>query len=259
MATKTYAAMFEPTDGGFGISFPDLPGCVSFGEDLEACMRNAEEALSLHLEGMAEDGDKYPDASHYGDLVGNMNVPQGVVWASIKVEAPDAADRVNVYLPRSLLERVDRYVAEHAPMNRSTFFSDAARAHLNTVSQPVLSDELVQRALAISTAALRSAEEAIREMSGEGFGQVVSAGLTGAVVTARVGDGTGVYAPFSGVGVAGLIGSTRLNRIATGGGVTAIFEEEAAAFGNLSGSAMRTDAIVRAATGGPDRKGSKRT
>jgi predicted RNase H-like HicB family nuclease len=134
MAEKTYAAMFEPTEGGFGISFPDLPGCVSFGTDLDDGVRQAREALSLHLEGMAEDGESLPDQSDYREMVNNPENPPHVVWALITVEAPDAADRVNVYLPRSLLERVDRYVAEHAPMNRSTFFGEAARAHLSGAS-----------------------------------------------------------------------------------------------------------------------------
>ena len=131
MAKRTYAAMFEPADsGGYGISFPDLPGCVSFGEDLDECMRMAHEALTLHLEGMAEDGDAFPDATPLRDLVADMNNPAGHVWASIEVEAPDSAERVNVYLPKSLLERIDRYVAERAPMNRSTFFTEAARQKL---------------------------------------------------------------------------------------------------------------------------------
>jgi predicted RNase H-like HicB family nuclease len=130
MAKKTYAAMFEPAEEGYGITFPDLPGCVSFGEDLDACMRQAHEALTLHLEGMAEDGEVPPDATPLRDLVARMNNPPGHVWASIEVEAPDSAERVNVYLPRSLLDRVDRYVAERAPMNRSTFFTEAARLRL---------------------------------------------------------------------------------------------------------------------------------
>lgn len=130
MATKSYMAMFEPTKSGFGISFPDLPGCVSYAENLDDGVRNASEALSLHLEGMAEDGETLPDARRFGDLVAGPDQPPSVVWVLISVEAPDAADRVNVYLPRSLLGRVDRYVADHAPMNRSTFFGEAARTLL---------------------------------------------------------------------------------------------------------------------------------
>lgn len=169
MAKKTYAAMFEPADGGYGISFPDLPGCVSFGADLDACMRQAHEALTLHLEGMAEDGEVAPDATPLRDLVARMDNPPGHVWASIEVEAPDAAERVNVYLPRSLLDRVDRYVAERAPMNRSTFFTEAARARLDAESyflretklSATATDNITQEELSAGVAVL-GAEAAAR-------------------------------------------------------------------------------------------------
>ena len=36
----------------YGISFPDLPGCVSSGRDQAELMLMAKEALELHLEGM---------------------------------------------------------------------------------------------------------------------------------------------------------------------------------------------------------------
>lgn len=130
MAKRTYAAMLEPaSEGGFGVSFPDLPGCVSFGETLEDAVREAGDALSLHLEGMAEDNQALPEAGHMGDQMLAADVPAGVVWAAITVEAPDAGERVNVYLPRSLLERIDRFTTELG-LNRSTFFGLAARQYL---------------------------------------------------------------------------------------------------------------------------------
>lgn len=130
MAKRTYSAMLEPAEtGGFGVSFPDLPGCVSFGPDLAEAHAAAEEALSLHLEGMAEDGEAFPEPGHYGDqIMERAQQPggQNIVWALIAAEAPDESDRVNVYLPKSLLERVDRFGA-HYGLNRSAVFSQAAR------------------------------------------------------------------------------------------------------------------------------------
>ncbi len=41
----------------FGVSFPAFPGCVTAGATLEEACEMATEALALHLEGMAEDGD----------------------------------------------------------------------------------------------------------------------------------------------------------------------------------------------------------
>ncbi|SMO51200.1 type II toxin-antitoxin system HicB family antitoxin [Melghirimyces algeriensis] len=55
-----FPAIFEYTDSGIGVTFPDLPGCVSVGENDADAYRMAKEALSLHLYGMEEDGDEIP-------------------------------------------------------------------------------------------------------------------------------------------------------------------------------------------------------
>lgn len=48
-------------DGPIGIVFPDLPGCVSQGEDDEDALRMAKEAMTFHLWGMEQDGDEIPN------------------------------------------------------------------------------------------------------------------------------------------------------------------------------------------------------
>jgi predicted RNase H-like HicB family nuclease len=53
------AAIFED-QGGFGVVFPDFPGCVSQGETLEGARVMAEEALGLHIKGMLADGEALP-------------------------------------------------------------------------------------------------------------------------------------------------------------------------------------------------------
>lgn len=40
---------------------PDLPGCVTTGKTVEEIERNVREAVSLHLEGMREDGVPIPE------------------------------------------------------------------------------------------------------------------------------------------------------------------------------------------------------
>jgi predicted RNase H-like HicB family nuclease len=40
---------------------PDLPGCVTTGKTVEEIERNIGEAISLHLEGMREDGEPIPE------------------------------------------------------------------------------------------------------------------------------------------------------------------------------------------------------
>ena len=47
--------------GQVGVVFPDLPGCVSQGNDDEDALRMAKEAMGLHLFSMEEDGDDIPE------------------------------------------------------------------------------------------------------------------------------------------------------------------------------------------------------
>ena len=64
MRTYLYPAYFRRVkSGGYSVDFPDLPGCVSAGDNLEQSLSMAREALSLHLFGMLEDGDEIPTAS----------------------------------------------------------------------------------------------------------------------------------------------------------------------------------------------------
>jgi predicted RNase H-like HicB family nuclease len=59
-----YPAYFRHTvSGGYSVDFPDLPGCVSAGDDLAEALAFAREALSLHLYGMLEDNESIPTAS----------------------------------------------------------------------------------------------------------------------------------------------------------------------------------------------------
>ncbi|MEO8113673.1 MAG: type II toxin-antitoxin system HicB family antitoxin [Phenylobacterium sp.] len=131
MAKVSYYAVLEPATDGVGVYFPDLDGCVSFGGDADEAVANAQEALSLHLEGMAEDGAPPPTRQSLTDLM-DARASEGsgpLGYATITVEAPDEAERVNVYLPKSLLERIDTF-AKASGLNRSNFFSLAARAFM---------------------------------------------------------------------------------------------------------------------------------
>lgn len=61
MLNLTHLAVLEPgEDGSYSISFPDLPGCFSYGDNLAEAQRMAKEAASLHVYGMERDGDEIP-------------------------------------------------------------------------------------------------------------------------------------------------------------------------------------------------------
>jgi predicted RNase H-like HicB family nuclease len=48
---KVYSAVLNPIpDGGYEVSFPDFPGCVTFGDTFEEALEKGAEVLSLWIE-----------------------------------------------------------------------------------------------------------------------------------------------------------------------------------------------------------------
>ena len=70
MSKKTYTAVFHPESeaGGYSISFPDLPGCYTQGNDIDEALRMAADALGLYLYTLKEDKMPFPPASHPSDI-----------------------------------------------------------------------------------------------------------------------------------------------------------------------------------------------
>ena len=46
----------DKEEGGFVISFPDLPGCITCGETMESAVANAMDAKKVWLEAALEEG-----------------------------------------------------------------------------------------------------------------------------------------------------------------------------------------------------------
>ena len=62
------AYLHKDNKSDFGVSFLDFPGCVTAGKTLEEARRMAGEALALHIEGMATDGEAIPEPSTIDDV-----------------------------------------------------------------------------------------------------------------------------------------------------------------------------------------------
>ena len=52
-----YTAIFEPDEkfGGFTVTIPSLPGCISEGDTFEEAKTKITEAITAYLESMAKD------------------------------------------------------------------------------------------------------------------------------------------------------------------------------------------------------------
>lgn len=72
---QEYLAVFIPEEtGGYTVTFPLLPGCVTCGETFEEAKAMAQEALELWLECAPEDGD-IPTGNAIVDRI-TVSVPQ---------------------------------------------------------------------------------------------------------------------------------------------------------------------------------------
>lgn len=123
-----YIALIRKEDGtDYGVEFPDFPGCISGGVTLDEALRNAREALELHVAGMIEDGQKIPAPSPLDAVVRDRDNAGAV---AVLVEGPaDQTVRVNVTFNEGLLARIDRFVEEVGfPGGRSGLLAQAARA-----------------------------------------------------------------------------------------------------------------------------------
>jgi antitoxin HicB len=47
-------------EGGYTVTVPTLPGCITFGETIEDGIANAKEAIGLYLEDLIENGEPIP-------------------------------------------------------------------------------------------------------------------------------------------------------------------------------------------------------
>ncbi|OFY69749.1 MAG: antitoxin HicB [Bacteroidetes bacterium RIFCSPLOWO2_12_FULL_37_12] len=64
MNTLTYRILLnEEPEGGFTVIVPSLPGCITYGEDLQNAMDMAKEAIEGYIEVLKEQGEPIPDDS----------------------------------------------------------------------------------------------------------------------------------------------------------------------------------------------------
>jgi predicted RNase H-like HicB family nuclease len=78
-------------DGQVGVVFPDLPGCVSQGDNEEEALRLALEGLAFHLWGMEEDGDVVPKPTS----IKTLSPSSDQIIALIDVFMPPFRERMN--------------------------------------------------------------------------------------------------------------------------------------------------------------------
>lgn len=124
------ALIHKDADSDYGVSFPDLPGCITAGESLDEARAFAEEALALHLEGLTQDGEAIPEPRSL-DVVMSDPVNREGVAILVRADTKPKAVRVNITLPEDALREIDTYAEAHG-FTRSGFLAQAAREVMRT-------------------------------------------------------------------------------------------------------------------------------
>ncbi|HXO19302.1 MAG TPA: type II toxin-antitoxin system HicB family antitoxin [Thermoanaerobaculia bacterium] len=116
------ALLRKDPSSDYGVEFPDFPGCVTAGADLEEARRFAEEALELHLAGLREDGEALPAPSDLEEIMSREENREAVAFL---VAVPDPAAeivRVDLELPETSLKEIDARASSHG-LTRSEFLA----------------------------------------------------------------------------------------------------------------------------------------
>lgn len=110
-----YPILIEPGDdnAAFGVVVPDLPGCFSAGDTLDAAVDAAREAASAWIDATLDAGGTVPSPSPLSALTA---LPDYAGWTVGIIElddvlADDTIERVNITLPRRVLRRLDDLAA----------------------------------------------------------------------------------------------------------------------------------------------------
>jgi antitoxin HicB len=62
VSARTYTIFLDPDfeEGGYTVTVPALPGCVTQGESIEECIERAREAIGGHIAALIETGQPVP-------------------------------------------------------------------------------------------------------------------------------------------------------------------------------------------------------
>lgn len=126
-----YPAIFKPfsdQSGGYVVEFPDLPGCVTEGKDLEQAIEMGIDAASGWILGELEDGNKIPVASDYSKI----NTENGCMISMLLLDMDayeekygEKAVRKNLTIPAWLNTFAEKNNINFSKLLQDTLFSMA--------------------------------------------------------------------------------------------------------------------------------------
>ena len=126
-----YPAVFKPfTDqsGGYVVEFPDLPGCVTEGKNLEQAIEMGIDAASGWILGELEDGEQIPCASNYSEITAESGCMVNMLLLDIdsyEEKYGEKAVRKNLTIPAWLNTFAEKNNINFSKLLQDTLFSMA--------------------------------------------------------------------------------------------------------------------------------------
>ena len=123
MSKYLFYATFEYDDNNYNVSFLDLPGCLTFGENMSDALRMAKDALEGHLLVMEDYNDEIPVPSMPQDIV----IPNGSLLIPIEVDTQLVRFKEeNKYIKKTLtIPKYLNALGEENGINFSQILKDA--------------------------------------------------------------------------------------------------------------------------------------
>ena len=126
-----YPAVFKPfsdQSGGYVVEFPDLPGCVTEGKDLEQAIEMGIDAASGWILGELEDGEQIPSASDYAKIAAENDCMVNMLLLDIDAyeeKYGEKAVRKNLTIPAWLNTFAEKNNINFSQILQETLFSMA--------------------------------------------------------------------------------------------------------------------------------------
>jgi predicted RNase H-like HicB family nuclease len=129
----SFIATFHYADDGISISFQDLPGCLPCASTTDEALKNAKEALGLHIWGMEQDEEEIPEPTQLKDI----QLGEGDLPVLVEVFMPTIRDKVNNKFTKKTLSLPAWLAAEGDAnnVNFSKIFQNALMEYLEINEQ----------------------------------------------------------------------------------------------------------------------------
>ena len=128
MRKLTYFAVFEPSETGYSVYFPDFPGCITVGDNIQHAVNMAKEALGFHFCEMEKDNEEIPNPTYppFTEMEsGDFAMPVEIFPDLAKNIMENRAVKKTLTIPSWLNDE-----AERAKINFSQLLQASLKEHL---------------------------------------------------------------------------------------------------------------------------------